>query len=554
MKRSCHNKMLWIGLLLFLFARHSAQANVYATDIRINGSFQAGIVLPGSPLTISYILNDIATNVSVQIYTGTNVVKTFDAGTNVGLNTVVWDGTNDDGFAAAVGAYNVSITAAAAGYEQWTNITDDGVNFFVNLPTGIAVNKNTNSPYYGRVFVGNSYEQVGGMGVGILKCNADGSVADEGGFGTGGYPWSGGGGGVGYDEPSPWKMDIGADDRLYVDDWFQSGNANGVVMSFDQVLSTNYFNVLRTDNYPYSSISLSGPCVCGEGTNMQIFMADYNTFFAGGLGILSWALNSNSVAASNDIGTVDVTLSNNLDLTLSPYTVSVDTNGNIYTIQDVQDMNFMDATNDPNPRVMCFPPTPSGGPPDTTALWNIGSGDPTLVNAYGVAVDPTATFVAVASRGYGDQPDALLQGGTSIFLANSGLLVTNISQDPEGNTNQEMIDVAWDNVGNLYANDFSDSVWRVYSPPGPNQATTVAVPIIQVYNVLTPPQLSVPTNCMGQVNFTLTGQSNVTYITQQSPDLMNWTAIATNFSPTDVLLISVAPPDTQDFYRAMAVP
>jgi len=544
MKASRLNKMLWVGLFLFLCACLPARANVYATDIQINGSLQAGVVVPGNPVTISFILNQVATNVFIQIYAGSKVVKTFAGGANTGFNTVVWDGTNDDGTAAAVGAYNISITAAAAGYDQWTNITDDGTNFFVSVPTGIAVNKNTNSPYYGRVFVGNVYAG-NGMSVGILKCNADGSPADEGGFGTGGYPWSGGG----YDQPSPWKMDIGSDDRLYVDDWSQNGAANGVVMSFDQVLSTNFLDVLRIDNYPYAGISLSGPCVCGECTNMQVFMADINTVYLGGLGILSWTINSAGVVASNDLGTVDVTLTNNSDLTLAPYAVSVDTNGNIYTIQ-------RDETNDLNPRVLAFPPPPVGGPPDTASLWEIGGGDPTLVETYGVAVDPTATFVAVASRGYndGNGPDALADGGTSIFLAADGSLVTNINQDPAGNTNQEMIDVAWDNVGNLYANDFSDSVWRVYSPPGPNQATTVAVPIIQVYNSITPPQLSQAVANLGQLNFTLTGQSNVTYVIQQSPDLINWTPVATNFSPASVLPVSFSPPDMQDFYRAVAGP
>src|SRR5580658_9240024 len=152
--------ILVVGLLIFLCACVPAQANVYATDIRLNGSLQSGVVVPGSPLTISFILNDVATNVSVQICAGTNVVKTFtsdasEVGTNAGLNTVVWDGTNTDGSAAAVGVYNVRITAAAAGYAAWTNITDDGTNFDVFLPTSIAVNKNTNSPYYGRVFIGN---------------------------------------------------------------------------------------------------------------------------------------------------------------------------------------------------------------------------------------------------------------------------------------------------------------------------------------------------------------------------------------------------------------
>lgn len=126
--------ILKVGLFLFFCACLPARANVYATDIRLNGSLQAGVVVPGSPLTISFILNDVATNVSVQICAGTNVVKTFtsdasEVGTNTGLNTVMWDGTNTDGSAAAVGVYSVRITAAAGGYATWTNITDDGTNF-----------------------------------------------------------------------------------------------------------------------------------------------------------------------------------------------------------------------------------------------------------------------------------------------------------------------------------------------------------------------------------------------------------------------------------------
>jgi hypothetical protein len=550
MKARSRNPWLLVGLFFFLAASLSARANVYATDIRVNGSLKDGVVVPGGALTISYILNDDATNVAVRIYAGTNVVKTFssdDGGaganmTNAGLNMVVWHGTNDNGSAAAQGVYNIRITAMAAGYAFWTNITDDGPNFFVNVPTGIAINKNTNSPYYGRVFVGNGYEG-NGMANDIFKYNADGSLADEGSAGNDGYPWGNGG----LANPSPWKMDIGSDDRLYVDDW----SGHGLVVSFDQVLSSHYLDVLRADNYPYSSINLSGPCVCGTGTNMQIFMADFTQAEIEGLGILSWTFAANGVIAIGDTGTVDVTLTTNTSgLTIAPYAVSVDTNGDLYTIQQVT------SANDEDPRVLCFPPPPIGGPPDTLSRWAFGGGVPALVENYGVAVDATATFVAVATRGYddGNGPDNLQDGGVNIFLAKSGTLVTNIVRDPEGITNQEFIDVAWDNVGNLYALDFSDSVWRVYSPPGSNQATTVAVPFIQVYTNINPPQLSMPAFCMGQLNFTLTGQSNITYVIQQSPDLVHWTPVFTNVSLTSAMAISVSPPDTQDFYRAVARP
>ena len=59
---------------------------------------------------------------------------------------------------------------------------------------------------------------------------------------------------------------------------------------------------------------------------------------------------------------------------------------------------------------------------------------------------------------------------------------------------------------------------------------------------------------MGQLNFTLSGQPHVTYVIQQSPDLINWIPVATNYSANAVRTISVCPPGTQDFYRAVACP
>jgi hypothetical protein len=244
---------------------------------------------------------------------------------------------------------------------------------------------------------------------------------------------------------------------------------------------------------------------------------------------------------------------NSSGLTLSPYAVAVDTNENIYTIERVPDTNFA------APTLLCFPPVLNGLADETNWTWEIGT-NLDFYNNYGVAVNPTAAFVAIASRGYddGNGPESMAGGGVSIFLAAGGSLVTNITQDPEGYTNQELFDVAWDNVGNLYTvygeDGFSQAGWRVYSPPGSNQATTIAVPFIQVYNSITPPQLSQAAANTGQLNFTLTGQSNITYVIQQSPDLINWTPVATNFSPASIQQVSVSPPDAQDFYRAVASP
>jgi hypothetical protein len=110
----------------------------------------------------------------------------------------------------------------------------------------------------------------------------------------------------------------------------------------------------------------------------------------------------------------------------------------------------------------------------------------------------------------------------------------------------------------VYAADWTESIWRIYSPPGSNQSTTVAVPVIQAFNALLPPTLSSPNyaTASSELSFSLLGQSNVTYVIEQSPDLLKWTPIATNYSPNPGRSISIPVPssDGQDFYRAMAVP
>ena len=114
--------------------------------------------------------------------------------------------------------------------------------------------------------------------------------------------------------------------------------------------------------------------------------------------------------------------------------------------------------------------------------------------------------------------------------------------------------MAWDNVGNLYALDGFAQVWRAYSPPGTNRATTVAVPVIQAYTALLPPSLFNLALGLGGLGFTLAGQSNVTYIIQGSGDLIHWTAVATNYSANTNRSVWVPVGGAHDFYRAVAVP
>jgi hypothetical protein len=112
-------------------------------------------------------------------------------------------------------------------------------------------------------------------------------------------------------------------------------------------------------------------------------------------------------------------------------------------------------------------------------------------------------------------------------------------------------DVAWDNVGNLYDVDDVDKVWRVYSPPGTNQATTVSLQSVHVPGV---PVLSAPVHTPGQFQFTLNGEANVTYIIQASTNLQSWLPATTNTSSSATRVIMLPAPGKQSFYRARVGP
>src|SRR5437763_466362 len=100
--------------LLVLSAR-TTRANVYATNIRLNGSFANVHQLTATNVEITYVLNEPATlGLNIDIKIGTNVVRTISLtnpspGTLLGSNVVVWDGTDNNGTSVGSGAYQVSI-------------------------------------------------------------------------------------------------------------------------------------------------------------------------------------------------------------------------------------------------------------------------------------------------------------------------------------------------------------------------------------------------------------------------------------------------------------
>jgi hypothetical protein len=129
-----------------------------------------------------------------------------------------------------------------------------------------------------------------------------------------------------------------------------------------------------------------------------------------------------------------------------------------------------------------YPPSNANISPITNADWAVGASDDTMAGASGIAVDPTGTYVAVAFAGL----STATNGCTQIFYATNGAVVTNLDLGVliSGLSAHDDRDCSWDVVGNLYYIDNYYGAWRAVSPPGTNQATTVALATIQVGGVV----------------------------------------------------------------------
>ena len=455
----------------------SAHANVYATNIKVNGSTNSPTISPGTDVSIGYLLNEPASaGVTIQILSGNTVVRSMavaagNPGTLRGANTVTWNGRDNAGNPVAGGDYSFRITAAATGYVSWTRTTfDTNSGNQVVRPWGIAVNENTNSFYYGRVFVANSTNTVEPLDpLGLHKLNADGSPAEEGMFSDGGYSWTG--------FPyyfSPFRVKVGADDRFYALDW----SGSGVVMSWDQQITTNsLLYVMKDGNNPGGN--LSGFTVTDNGTNRQLWMVDDNT---GRYGLIRWDIQADGTLAPGDQGTQIIQVGNGSDLDDSAFDVAIDQSGKIYVAcQPATDNQY---------KIMRFPAY--SGTLLTNADWE-SDNTTSYNNNYAIAVNPAATYVAVSLNA----SNALL-----ILDATTGATVTNISVGNPAHA------VAWDNVGNAYiAFDVTETngLWQTWSPPGANQATTVALETLHVLAPPSPPQITSISRSGNNVTIHFTG-------------------------------------------------
>ncbi len=515
-----------------ILATPSARGNVYATDIKLNASLSNITTAASTPVTITYRLNQPATSgVTIGIWQGTTQVATIIGGANMGLNTVVWGLTNNSGAALTSGTYSFNVTAAAEGFTNWQQISVDGnAGNYAFYANGIAVDNNADSPYYGRVVLGCSApggtNPVSGEIImdGIYKMNADGSFADEGGFGFGGYTNDDGGNPGTGEMPSmsgvvPWKLRIGADDRIYMLDF----SDEGAIVAFDMQVTTN--QVVIDDGGALGG-SLGGPhnyagnpdltdlsygignfdVTSTDTANAAVWLCDDD--YPNNWGIWMYHL-KNGASDVTDTGTQAVATGGDLSL-VSSGGCTVDAGLDIFCGQTVDGENAVyDAMVFTNWNFGILP-SASGGFSDalgTTAgevEWGYGCGvdatcatNPTFEAVQDVVVNSrTSPTIVACPMGAGN--DDTNGSGIRLLDAASGavITVTNGNGVVQTLTNldfgQEYTCAAWDNVGNLYAASTTRNVWRVWSPPGPSTNTTVATATVLV-GVAPPPQVPTAT-------------------------------------------------------------
>ena len=254
------------------------------------------------------------------------------------------------------------------------------------------MNRNTNSLYYGRVFVSNA--EVGlnpafdpGDRLGLLKLNADGSRRKVASAMAVGF-WMAT---IRYRRKSRFRKTI-----LFMSMTVRADWCCDLIKPFPPLPGA--FPPAPTTGRtapPRISAVRSSPALAPirrYGWPTPIIRAAW-VFAAGRLA-------APAHLAANDLGITIVPAATNLDLNLAPIDVAVDRSNRVYTIQS------RDTSGDPARRVMRFPAYDGSAEAPTNSDWSIGSGDDNMRGALGIAVDPTATYVAVAFSGFRRGPRA----------------------------------------------------------------------------------------------------------------------------------------------------
>jgi hypothetical protein len=437
-----------------------------ATALFACTSFLVGPLLRATPYasgisnnagTVSFVLNESADNVTVTLNPG---------GTALDLGALN-KGTHSFNLGAAT-SFQIVVrkTAVAA----WTLISTDTNSLLqFNAPRGVAVNLNTNSPAFGRIYVANSAvgSVTGGrtVGDGLYLLNADQSDAlgRSNTASTAGIAFDAAGGTATPGANSPWHIEVGPDGFLYIADF--STNTANIYRTDADVSPGSGVNVLEffgiTNQTVHTTIG-SSPVVRGSLANNDLTVWAIDGRFPPGGNynrLYRWDINGGPLPHSG----APTPLANPLINTVVDVTTDLarGPDGKFYMMQN------RSAGNESGIVVV--------DTDGTTILWR------SLTETRSISNNPSATDILRVSRAVSISPD-----GSKMAIIRDDLqtwVVPLLSGVPDL-SNRELVatysgtpttlgrDVCWDAAGNLYALSSGNQLLRIFSPGGATVATT----------------------------------------------------------------------------------
>lgn len=447
-----------LGLAAIVAFVTTTDANVMVYGLRVEPSTKSM-----KAADFYYMLNEDADNgVTVNIYdSGDNLVRTITGAPNKrGPNAVLWDGKDDAGINVPPGDYYFVVNASDDGHFDWDMISDDGPYYIAYAPLGIDVNENPESPYYGWVYVNNSYPGTSGNPGGWEQGNDIYAFWPHGTLIT--YF---DGSDIFYEgsSASPWKIALGPDEHLYIGDW-KDGYEAAWELGPDLSSSSLVCLLERYDDDPNTDPdtattnhgNIASLAVMGTGANRVLYTCDEDLFdydiWRYEIGNGPFPYTGGEIWFESDVECMGDTFADFWDLVFSSDGTKM------YTVDD-------EGPGD------AFVPTP----PPALAVWDITGAIPTCIGlvptdtypadvfcrTYSVDLDETRNRIAIGGR----------YNGLVFILDLTTLAITDTFPNPGASSNSR--DCAFDAVGNVYVINSSIEYWRVFSPPdGPNSTST----------------------------------------------------------------------------------
>lgn len=498
-------------------------ANIFASlvEVDFDGNF---------PASISYTLNEWATSVVITIKQNDVAVKTINIGLDEngsfkGPNSVLWDGSLDDGGAAGNGIYTIEIFAVDdIGHYTWELLSMDiGPDNWFWSSAGVAANRRQTSPYFGMIYVCERSGDTSSNPDAILTVRGlylFNSFALYWGFqqatsyaeGNSVFNW------IPFGDNAPLSVTIGPDDRVYLSALGTTGSEGGVVAGDGLFSATGTEEILALHDLSNHG-AVSRAAVTGNGADRVMYtceqIGESTDFDPQTLSPFTTSvLRRYRLGESSGLftGEPEDLLT---DVLTRPFDVDFDSQGFMYVIQnessenaivnDVWGLSKWDISVNP-PLEIWHVPVDTLPPSDYVpvgllprqGLPPITSPSAPATNFDGIGIDEPRNRVYVARRGAnqfeaggpiyqvlqfamdsGEFQDGLDTSVNVYIDANGDTVVEDLGTSSSRGYNQR--DVGVDAAGNVISVNSNTEALRVYSPPdGPNSFLTYSPWAIQV--------------------------------------------------------------------------